>query len=359
MKLRRIACMALSAALLASAALAVEGDAPAGNPDAQNAVMIPLESGEGAGTPAAEPTYEIARRDAAMPVLVWGEAALDGERVVLKTDDEYAAHKEIVLNLSEETVILDAVTGAVKTADDLKDGEILYAYAGPVMTRSLPPISNAVLVLCNVPSDIGVPTYAEVEQVEVKEDGSVSVLMTGSIVLHLNADTELLSYKTKDVPTLDSIRPGTRLLSWYSMVMESFPAQAVPDKVMVFPYAYEAWAAMGEDGISVNGEAVALAENETPFAQDGKLMVPVRAFAEALGCQVAWNPETPELVAVERDGAPLYSFQIGGETATVEGDMVMGMTAPAVAKDGVTFMAAEDLVSYHGIKLEGNWPLMF
>ena len=53
-------------------------------------------------------------------------------------------------------------------------------------------------------------------------------------------------------------------------------------------------------------------------------------------------------------GTPLYVIQIDSSTALVEGDMVISLTAPAVLKNGVTFLAAEDLLSYHNLKLESK-----
>lgn len=41
---------------------------------------------------------------------------------------------------------------------DLKDGETVYAWVGPVMTLSLPPQATAILILANIPADYGVPS---------------------------------------------------------------------------------------------------------------------------------------------------------------------------------------------------------
>ena len=354
MRLRSILCVTLSAALLCAGALAAGGDTPASAPtDAPSSV--PLDPGGEVERPM-KPDYEIAQWDAAEPVMVYGRAALEEGRVLLENDNESSAYQRIFVNLNEDTIILDAVTGETRTADDLKDGETLYAYVGPAMTRSLPPIANGVLVLCNIPADFGAPIYAEVQQVNPGEDGKVSVLMTGDIILHLDGDTGLTAYGTKNLPTLADIRPGTRLLSWYSMVMESYPAQAVPSKVMVFPCAYAGYTDMSDsENITVNGERL----DASAYVADGVLMVPVRAFAEALGCQVLWDAARPDVVAVTRDGAPLYEFTVGGSTATVEGDMVMGLRAASAARGGVTYLAADDLVSFHNLKLVGLWPVLF
>ena len=49
-----------------------------------------------------------------------------------------------------------------------------------------------------------------------------------------------------------------------------------------------------------------------------------------------------------------YHFTIGEEQAA-KGDVTVGLVAPTQAVDGVTFMALDDLISLHVLKLESNW----
>lgn len=337
MKLKKLLCTALSAALLGSVALA--GDTSA------------ISSG-----PAA-PEYEITQTGYTLPIRVWGSASeLEEGTVRLQNASENETYRDIVLNITEETAILDAVTGEVKTYTDLREGETIYAYVSAAMTRSLPPISNAELILCGIPADYHVPSYAEVQGVSTNGEGKWSVLMSDDVVLHLNADTVLSAFGTKDIPTLERIVPGARLLSWYSVVFTSMPAQATPDKVVVFPSGYEGYAAMVPGSLHVNGSALSLADRELPYAEAGKLMVPVRALAEALGYTATWEVGSPARVLVEKDGQPLCALTIGDSTMVVEGDMVMDVTTPAVVRGGVTFLAAEDLVRIHSLKLTSVVP---
>lgn len=127
---------------------------------------------------------------------------------------------------------------------------------------------------------------------------------------------------------------------------------------MVFPYEYAAWTTMDETGVSLDGKAVALGQQELPYSQDGHLLVPVRKLAEALGCQVAWSADAPDQVAVTKAGQILYSLDLSGDTVVVEGDMVVSLTLTPQVKNGVTFLAAEDILSLHALKLEGTWPVL-
>ena len=298
-----------------------------------------------AGVCAAEP---IAGAQAEGPVLVWGTVQEIGEgQVRLKNSNDRDPYREIVLTIGTETAILDAVIGAPRTFADLQENETLYAYVGPAMTMSLPPVASAQVVLCGIPAGFGAPTYAEVQAVRGREDGGVDACVTGGVILHLSADTELTAYRTKNIVGLDEIKPGARLLSWYDIVPLSLPAQATPSKVLVFPYGYEGYVAVSEKTVRLDGEPVGEARSV-----EGRTMVPVRALAEALGCTVTWQAGT-NAVSVARGEEVLYRFVIGSGAVEQDG----GETAvDTFAENGVTFMPVEDLAWLHGLKVEIPWP---
>lgn len=339
MKLKRILTMALAAAVLTGSALAAE-----------QVEAVPIS----AELPGAEQSaYEVNRRNDDDSIRVWGTVREIGEQsVYIENSNEGDPYQKIMVKVSEDTAIVDAVTGEAKTFADLKVGEPLYAYVSPAMTRSLPPQSVAELIICNIPADIGAPTYAQVEYVTAREDGGVSVLVSGAMILHLNAETELLTYGGGAAPTLDDIKPGMMVLSWYQIVALSYPGQAGPSRVMVFPYEYAGHISAQPGSLSVNGKALTLTENESPFVQDGKLMLPVRKLAEALDCTVAWDAKNPAAVVVTKDGETLYSLTIGGDTMVLDGDMAMSVSAPVAARKGVTFVSVDDLLLAQNVKLE-------
>ena len=93
---------------------------------------------------------------------------------------------EIILNITDTTRILDAVTLEEKTLADINEKEIIYAYTSPVMTRSLPPISNAEYILINIPADFGIPSYENIqENLNVgKANGTIEVLNERTCLYH-------------------------------------------------------------------------------------------------------------------------------------------------------------------------------
>ena len=320
-------------------------------------LAVPALAAEPVGADAAAeaPAYELVQRGETFPTRVWGAAVELGDMsLTLENSNESDPYQKVVVNVEEDTLILDAVTGEAKTFDDLRTGETVYAWVGPDMTKSLPPISTGRVILCGLPADYAAPTYAEVESVTETESGA-DVCLNNDVVLHLNADTGYLAAPgwEKETVSAADIVPGTRVLAWYSVVTLSLPAQASPEKVMVFPSDYAGWVAADGLTVTVNGQALALEGAAAAKVENGNLMVPVRALAEALGCEVAWEPYTNQ-VTITRDGVECYHFTIGGDQAA-KGDVTVGLVAPANAVDGVTFLALDDLIVLHGLKLSAGW----
>ena len=320
-------------------------------------LAVPALAAEPVGADAAAeaPAYELVQRGETFPTRVWGAAVELGDMsLTLENSNESDPYQKVVVNVEEDTLILDAVTGEAKTFDDLRTGETVYAWVGPDMTKSLPPISTGRVILCGLPADYAAPTYAEVESVTETESGA-DVCLNNDVVLHLTGETEYLAAPgwEKETVSAADIVPGTRLLSWYSIATMSLPAQASPSKVMVFPSDYDGWVSTNGLEVTINGETLPLEGASAAKVENGRLMVPVRALAEALGCEVAWEPYTNQ-VTVTRDGVECYHFTIGGDQAA-KGDVTVGLVAPANAVDGVTFLALDDLIVLHGLKLSDGW----
>lgn len=302
-------------------------------------------------TPGAQaPAYSVQTRTAA-PIRVWGAVKEIGEgRIYLESSNKADPYGKIYVNVNEDTLVLDAVTGGTKSFADLKENETVYAYVSPAMTRSMPPISNAELVLCNIPADYAVPTYCEVGRVTVNEDGSVSADTNQDVILHLNGETAFVTTETaadageKPAAGPGNIRPGTKVLAWYSIMTLSLPAQATPTKIMVFPYEYESYVTLNDSGITVDGDMVV-----DGIVEENYLLLPLRTMAEITGCTIAWD-NVKQTAVVSKGGQEIYSVTVGGEAAAVgEGGLALAVTPKIV--DGTTYLALDDLLVLHNLKL--------
>lgn len=160
---------------------------------------------------------------------------INGSQVTISNDNQEDPYSTIVLNITEETLILTAEDCKEKTLKDLQEGDILYAYVSPIMTRSLPPISNAELILCQIPADMMVPTYAAITEVSSDPDGSFSITTDQELVCYINEDTVIKSLDGKTDLDSSALRPGTKILVWYQIATLSIPAQTNPDEIRVLP----------------------------------------------------------------------------------------------------------------------------
>lgn len=167
-------------------------------------------------------------------IRVYGKVKEISDRgIFIENDNPNDAYKQIILNVSEDTLILDAVNAEVRTIEDIADGETLYAYVSPAMTRSLPPISNAELIFCDIPIDFAAPEYAEILRVSTGE-GRTSLETNRDIIYHIGEEIEIIDFTTGEKTDVSSIKEGSKVIAWYQIVMESFPAQTYPYKIMVF-----------------------------------------------------------------------------------------------------------------------------
>jgi len=283
---------------------------------------------------------------------IYGTAtSIENGRIVLENNNENADFSKIVLNISENTLILDAVSGMPTSIDDIRDNEFLYAYISPAVTKSLPPIANPEVILTSIPADFAVPSYVEIDRVEQGE--------TGSVIVHTNEDksytvtdeTELFPYLTFNLINKNDLMPGTKLLVWQQTAMAegTVEAASAPAKMMVFPYSYSGYVELNQDGISINGTALELEEGEQPYADNGRLMVPFRKTVEALGYEIKWDNDTRGIQVVKGD-TKLYSFTARG-TEVSQGEDTYTLHEAAALSNGVSFIALEDLIYLNDAKL--------
>lgn len=124
--------------------------------------------------------------------------------------------EEVVVTISDDTLVLDGVNGYPIPLENLEKGEAVRVYAGPAMTMSLPPITNGVLVMSDVPADAGFPVYGTVESLVQKSgaDGEYILTTADGNTYTVNSSTTLLPYLTRNIVTAADMTPGTQILLW-------------------------------------------------------------------------------------------------------------------------------------------------
>ncbi len=269
--------------------------------------------------------------------------------VHIKTSANEDPTDGVILHVSQETWIVDSVSGLPLSLADIKAGDQIIAYHSPAMTRSLPPQTTAKVLLVNPPQDRGAGTYVKVAQLTRREDGSIRVLNdNGDLVLTILPDTPISPFRTKNIVTIDNVEEGSEMIAYFDVMALSYPAQAGADRVVLFPKKQS----VPSDGTStetdiisvsedlsklmVNGQDLALAVSERPYATDsGTVMVPVRTAASALGYSVTWSGED-QSIELSKD-KQVATLQIGRDAVSI-GETSLHIAHEPVLSNGKTYV---------------------
>lgn len=137
------------------------------------------------------------------------------DRISIARQDGDFAGQELIITISDETRVLDAVTGFGVAPDTLKSGDPIYAYISPAMTLSLPPMSHGEMILCNIPADFKVPDYITVENLSLNSDGvSGTIQSADGATYTIPADCQILPYLTRNIEVLQNLTKGRTCLIW-------------------------------------------------------------------------------------------------------------------------------------------------
>ena len=270
------------------------------------------------------------------PVRVWGSAAhLENGSLFLRNSSESDPNREIIVHLSEETFVVDAMSGLPMRPADIRDGETVYAWVGPAMMLSLPPQAAAQVVVANIPADFGAPMYHQAAAVEPQATSAapltqVELTAADGTVLTITDEAELMPWRTKNLIRLEDLVPGSRFLVWRD-------AAGAVSRVVVFPYAYRGYVEWTESGaVALNGQPLAAGARRI----GGRTYLPVRAVAEAAGYTVSWD-RAKGAVVTENGDAVFSACPDSGTVLTTAGER--GLRAPCLIASGVTYLPAGDL----------------
>ena len=276
------------------------------------------------------------------PVRAWGKVTkLESGSLLLRTDDETALHKEIVVHLPEGVPCVDAVTGLPMDMSKVKDGDTLYAWVGNAMTMSLPPQTSALIVVGNIPADYKVPEFYKVIGTDqtvmpaiypAPERTEVNLPVAGGETLTIPVSAQFTPWLTRQMVTVDNLVPGSQILVWKDK-------DGKVEKVLLLPYAYRGYYTMNDKGeVTVNGEKLSVnAKLSDPN------MLPLRAVAEAVNYDVTWVGG--QGATVKEGDKVIFSVLPGAGTVkrpnVEDGDWEL--LTPCVTEIGVTYLAASDL----------------
>lgn len=257
--------------------------------------------------------------------MVWGtitKVDVENGRVTLQLG---ANDSELILNVDEGTYIVDNVNHAAAALKSLKVGDVIYAWHSPVMTMSLPAQTYCYVMTVNIPADMQAGQFFEVEKVEKTKDGYRLLNQQQDLYLTVPAGTKVSVFHTKMALDISTVKPGTKLMAWYGMVAESYPAQASTTELILFPYDYSGYVQVDGEKIVADGQTI----SKPAIIKDGVTYLPMQDVARKLGFRTSYSRKTGVLT-LKKDGLTL-TFKKGADTFTA-GDQEVATEAPYIVK---------------------------
>ena len=252
----------------------------------------------------------------------------NGDMITITNDNKKT--DSVALHITDDTFVIQSGTGYYLNGFDIREGEQVKAWYGPVLTRSLPPQGKADAVIAGEQNGRPTFTYFNIGKVEPQEDGSVRVLNVN--------ESQYVTIFPQVYPDVAELKAGDKMLLWYEFTTMSMPGQATATKAVLLK--------QGPADINISTTAGVIAMDGKELAdvklveKNNTLYVPLRQVAEALGYTVTWNGDAQ--TAVIYDGprsavCTIDSYDYGQQRMRVQ----LQYTPELI--DGVTMVPVEML----------------
>lgn len=248
--------------------------------------------------------------------------ALNGDKqVTVKIEDQ-----QIVLNLSNETLFIHAVTGLPSSAKDLKVGDSIFVYYSAAMTRSLPPQSSAVAVVTGVEKDKTIPQLMTVKELSNVSDKSIRFLNTDEdMFVTLLKENPITPFKTKQIVNIKDVQPGSKVFVWFDIVLMSYPGQTTATKTVFVGNEITETKAPTKTPTKVVIDNVTLDLGKLKIVEkNGKYLVPLKAVSKALGFNLKWDAKAQS--ASIDDGSVKTTITVGRDAYYKASSKAIGLT---------------------------------
>ena len=272
-------------------------------------------------------------------VRVWGSVTrVDEKNARIEVADGAKKDQSIILHINDDTSIVNNQSKKALSIKDIKKGDTVYVWHDPIMTMSLPPQSSAQVIVTGIAADAMAGQLFEVIESSQNKNGDW-LLFNQERDLYLTVPAKLKNipvFNSKDTLQAKDIAPGTRLLVWYNMVAESYPAQTTATALLALPDAYDGYISIRDEKITVNGKAMG---RDAYVDAKGNTFVPLSDIAKVWGFSVTWNSRTNTMTL--RKGESKIAFVRGKDEFTANGSKIA--TLAPFAKNKTLYVAADSL----------------
>ena len=263
-------------------------------------------------------------------VELYGTAKIEEDGLYIIDQAEIAEEK---LNTDANTVFVDG-NGYKTSMEAIENGTSIKVIASNAVTMSIPPQSYAYVVM-TADENGGFPIYAEVEKIITDDNGNlVFSSKDGNYdVVYGEGITAVEPFATRNIVTAADIKEGSRILVFAEVMTMSIPALVPANRIVILPEVTEIVEA--PHAVTVNGEAL----DVEILDKDGMILLPIRAIAEKLGLEVAWDDS---LKAVTVGTVPMgVTFNVGINSFTKAKMMPQTLSAAPIAENERTFVPVD------------------
>ena len=273
-----------------------------------------------------------------------GQMTEIGENSVRVEGD--GGYRDIVLNISATTHIVNAEDGKPVPFSSLQKGGDVVAYYGPGVSKSMPPQGNAFALVVGTPAKGGAGIYMKVGSVQKVDDDRIKVLSS-------NGD-RLITITNEVFPNLNAIREGSDLLVWYDIMTMSIPGQAGATKAVLLPATIKTH--IGAGVIVANGKELVLGQDNRIITKGKIVLLPLRIIVENLGYNIVWQAEQKQ-IELKDGGDNVAVFKIGSNSYQ-KGQEVIGLAGAPELVNGKTLVPVEFFTDVLNMKVSvSNSPI--
>lgn len=215
---------------------------------------------------------------------------------------------ELRFNINADTYLMDGQTGNPVNLSELNGKEVVVSHS-EAMTRSIPAQCYAKAVIAK--GDV-MPNYATIEEVVAGEDGAIRLTTeNGGMWVTVAKNADVKPFKTRNIVTLNDLKPGAEVVMYYDMMLMSYPGQAGTDRVILM--------------------------QEAPVQQETAAteMVSLREAANRLGLELDWSAADRTVIA--HSGAFNATVVIGSDDYGIAKMRIKGEKAAEI-RNGRTFV---------------------
>ncbi len=246
---------------------------------------------------------------------------------------------DVMLNTDANTIFVDG-NGYKTSVEAIENGTTLKVVASNAMTMSLPPQSYAHVIML-ADDNGGFPIYAEVDRIVTDDSGNlVFSSKDGNYdVVYGEGMTAVEPYATRNIVTAADIKEGSRILVMADIMTMSIPALVPANRIILLPEVTEIPEESYAEKVTVNGEAIETNGAVEVLVKDGMVLLPVRAIAEKMGLDVAWDDG---LKAVTVGTVPMgVTFNVGLNSYTKARMMPQTLSAAPIAENERTYVPVD------------------